>query len=428
FLMTGRRMSHGDRSHLAHYPVIIVGAGQAGLSISYCLTQRGIRHLVLERSQVGHSWRTQRWDSFCLVTPNWQCRLPGHPYAGSDPDGFMLKADILDYVSAYATSFSPPLQEGVEVKHIAAGSGGTRFMLETNLGVFAADQVVMATGPYHHPKIPAMAAGLADDVVQLDATRYRNPNALPPGAVMVVGSGQSGCQIAEDLHLAGREVHLCVGSAPRVVRRYRGRDAVAWLEQIGHYDLPIDRHPDGEAVRRKRNHYVTGRDGGRDIDLRKFAREGMRLHGRLRDIDAAGFTFDGDLSLNLDRADAASERIKGVIDAFITKESINAPTEAPYSPPWQPGAAEAASTLRHQDAAISSIVWCGGFSLDYSYIALPAFDETGYPHHTRGVSRDIAGLYFLGLPWMYTWGSGRFSGVGRDAEHLAAKIHELSLV
>ena len=400
------------------YPVVIVGAGQAGLALSHGLVRRGVRHLLLERHTLGYAWREQRWQSFCLVTPNWQCQLPGHPYTGDDPNGFMLRDQIVDYVLAYAASFEAPVRERVNVQRIRECPRGG-FSLETSTGTLEADQVVLANGPYHRPNILPLSAAL-EGVLQLNALQYRKPEALPPGPVLVVGSGQSGCQIAEDLHLAGREVHLCLGSAPRVARRYRGQDVVAWLSQMGHYDLPIDQHPDGAAVRYKKNHYVTGRDGGRDIDLRKFAREGMQLHGRLLGVDAQGFTFGDDLEPNLDRADATSERIKDSIDAYIERERMEAPKEARYEPCWRPTGH--APRLAHTDARFGSVIWCSGFKMDYSFVELPAFDGGGYPLHTRGVVNAVPGMYFLGLPWLYTWGSGRFYGVGRDALHLAELI------
>jgi putative flavoprotein involved in K+ transport len=407
-----------EKLSLDHVPVVIVGGGQAGLSMSYCLKARNIRHVVLERSRIAHAWRSQRWDSFCLVTPNWQCRLPGHPYRGSDPDGFMVKDEIVQYLDDYVALFNPPVREGVEVQRITAGTR-SRFEVVTSEGTYLADQVVIAAGGYHRPKIPPLAAALGPDVLQLNAASYRNAKSLPEGAVMVVGSGQSGCQIAEDLHLEGKRVHLCVGSAPRVARRYRGRDVVYWLDQLGHYDMGIDRHPDGVAVRRKPNHYVTGRDGGRDIDLRKFAREGMQLHGRLLDIDATSFEFGDDLEKNLDRADATDDRIKNTIDDYIARARIAAPEEPRYVPVWKPERVE--RRLSKRDAAVSAVIWCMGFATDYRFIELPVFDAHGYPDHTRGVTRE-PGLYFLGLPWLYTWGSGRFCGVGNDAEHLARCI------
>ncbi|MEO1523028.1 MAG: NAD(P)-binding domain-containing protein, partial [Cyanobacteria bacterium J06633_2] len=268
----------------SHYAVIIVGGGQAGLSISYCLQQRQIEHLVFEKHRIGESWRSKRWDSFCLVTPNWQCQLPGHAYGGDDPEGFLNKNEIVEYIESYARSFDPPVHEGVEVFRVRKNPISDMFEVSTSLGEFTADQIVIATGGYHRPRIPTMAQRLPDDIQQIHSSEYKKPEALPDGAVLVVGTGQSGCQIAEDLHLAGRQVHLCVGSAPRSPRRYRGKDVVDWLDRMGYYDLSIDEHPQGEKVRTKTNHYVTGRGGGREIDLRHFALQGMQLYGRLQDI------------------------------------------------------------------------------------------------------------------------------------------------
>jgi putative flavoprotein involved in K+ transport len=239
--------------------------------------------------------------------------------------------------------------------------------------------------------------------------------------VLVVGSGQSGCQIAEDLHLAGRRVHLCVGSAPRVARRYRGRDVVDWLDDMGHYAMPVHEHPLREKVRAKANHYVTGRDGGRDIDLRKFAVEGMQLYGRFAGIDADVVALEANLARNLDNADASSERIKDSIDAWIAARGLDVPTEARLPPVWSPDGERTSLDLRA--AGITSVIWSIGYASDYRWIACPVFDGTGYPGHVRGVT-PLAGLYFLGLPWQYTWGSGRFSGVAADAAFLGERIAE----
>jgi putative flavoprotein involved in K+ transport len=415
-------MSQRMNTNRRHYPVIIVGAGQAGLAMSYCLKRRGIDHLVLERHRMGHAWREQRWDSFCLVTPNWQCKLPGHPYAGTDPQGFMKKDEIVRYIEAYAASFQPPLREGVAVTRVRRAASRV-FVLETSLGELHADQVVIAAGGYHVPKLPEVAERLPASVQQLNVTQYRSAAALPDGAVLVVGSGQSGAQIAEDLQLAGRTVHLCTGSAPRVARRYRGKDVVDWLDLMGHYDLPIDNHPDGKGVRKKANHYVTGRDGGRDIDLRKFALEGMQLHGRLQDFVDGKLVFGRDLADNLDRADATNNRIKDNIDAFISRERVLAPPERRTEPLWEPPGPCAPLDLHA--ANITSVIWCMGFAMDFRWIELPIFDANGYPDHDRGITHE-PGLYFLGLPWLYTWGSGRFVGVGRDAEYLGEQIANLT--
>ncbi|MGW0581896.1 MSMEG_0569 family flavin-dependent oxidoreductase [Streptomyces sp. NPDC002920] len=402
----------------AHYPVAVVGGGQAGLSVSHCLRERGIEHIVLERNRVGHEWRERRWDSFCLVTPNWQCRLPGFPYRGDDPDGFMVRDEIVRYLEEYVAFFRPPLVEGVAVTGLRRSADGV-FELTTGEGEFTADQVVVATGPYHTPSVPRMAERLPAGVEQIHSSRYRSPGQLPDGGVLVVGTGQSGCQIAEDLHLGGRQVHLAVGSAPRVARFYRGRDCVAWLDDMGHYARGIDEFDDAAAVRMRVNHYVTGRDGGRDIDLRAFARDGMRLYGRLTGIDGTRLEFADDLKTNLDRADAVAESIKDSIDAHIAARGVQAPDEPRYTPVWEPSVQ--AAPLDLETSGITSVVWSTGFTRDHRWVETPAFDGRGYPMHWRGVT-STPGLYFLGLPWQYSWGSGRFEAVGRDAEFLADHI------
>jgi putative flavoprotein involved in K+ transport len=431
-----------------HYPVIIIGGGQSGLSISYCLKQKGIDHIIFEKEKIAHSWRSKRWDSFCLVTPNWQCQLPGYGYAGSDPQGFMQKDEVVRYIEDYAAFFAPPLKEGITVlriRHTAAplsnptsalfptASLGPRsdhtsarlsdhqgiFEVSTDFGEYTADQVVVAAGCYHTPRIPKLAERLPDHLLQIHSSAYKNPESLPDRAVLIVGTGQSGCQIAEDLHLAGKQVHLCVGSAPRSPRKYRGKDVVEWLDQMGYYDLSIDEHPQKEKARRNTNHYVTGRDGGREIDLRQFALEGMQLHGRLKNIRDGKLEFQDDLKQNLDGADAVAENMKKTIDAFIAKNQITAPTEPPYEPKWQPQ--EFQPELDYEQANIGTVIWSTGYESDFSWIEVPVFDGKGYPGHDRGVTR-VTGLYFLGLPWLYTWGSARFSGIARDANYLSDRI------
>ncbi|MEL6247955.1 MAG: MSMEG_0569 family flavin-dependent oxidoreductase [Cyanobacteria bacterium J06648_16] len=402
----------------SHFTVIIVGGGQAGLSVSYCLNQLGIDHLVLEKNKIAHSWRSKRWDSFCLVTPNWQCTLPGYPYPGGDLDGFMPRDKIVQYIETYARSFQSPVKEGVAVTRVAQApklERQDRFQVETTLGDFTANHVVIATGGYHQPQIPRMAAQLPQPILQLHSSEYKNPESLPDGAVMVVGTGQSGCQIAEDLHLAGRQVHLCVGSAPRSPRRYRGKDVVDWLDQMGYYDMPIHEHPQKESVRTKTNHYVTGRGGGREIDLRQFALEGMQLYGRLNSIQGSRLGFQDNLKQNLDHADAVAESIKQTIDKYIAQNQIEAPTEPPYEPAWQPQTVPLEADALA--ANITTIIWSTGYRMDFSWIDVPVFNGSGYPAHERGVAA-VDGLYFVGLPWLYTWGSARFSGIAQDARYL----------
>ena len=238
--------------------VIIIGAGQAGLSIAHSLQKKGIKPLILEKNYVGFSWKEQRWDSFCLVTPNWQCTLPDYQYSGKDPNGFMDKENIVKYLKKYSEFVKADILEGIEVKHLVKKN--EKFFISTNRGNFEADQVVIATGAYHVPNRHPHSERLPTNILQIDAREYKNANSLPDGPVLVVGSGQSGCQIAEDLFFEKREVHLSVGSAPRSPRRYRGRDVVDWLDRMGYYSMPIGEHDDPKSVRNKTNHYLTGRD------------------------------------------------------------------------------------------------------------------------------------------------------------------------
>ncbi|HTJ95747.1 MAG TPA: MSMEG_0569 family flavin-dependent oxidoreductase [Pararobbsia sp.] len=401
-----------------HYSVVIVGGGQAGLSVSYYLKEAGIDHAVIEKRTVTHTWREQRWDAFCLVTPNWQCALPGYPYNGADPHGFMTRDQIVEYLDGFVATVAAPVLEHTGVTSLKR-SGDGRYTIETTAGIFTSDHVVVAAGGYHTPIVPRMAERLPAQIVQIQSSEYRNPGALPEGAVLVVGSGQSGAQIAEDLHLAGRKVWLAVGDAPRCARFYRGRDVVDWLADMRYYDLPVDQHPLREGVRDNTNHYVTGRDGGRDIDLRKFASQGMELVGQLNEFDGECLQFSSNLKSSLDHADAVYDRINASIDAFIEKSGIDAPPGQRYEPVWIPG--EERATLALAESGITTVIWCIGFRPDFSWIDVPIFNGRGYPSHYRGTT-SAPGLYFVGLPWLHTWGSGRFSGIARDAKHIVDAI------
>jgi len=362
-------------------------------------------------------------DAFCLVTPNWQCKLPGHDYDGPEPHGFMKKDQIVAYLEAFLKKVNPPMLTGVTVQHVKARPEGG-YAVQTTAGLFTADQVVVASGGYHEPVVPRLAERLPAHITQLHSEQYRNPQSLPEGDVLVVGSGQSGAQIAEDLHLAGKQVHLAVGDAPRCARFYRGRDVVDWLADMGYYDMPVDQHPLREGVRDNTNHYVTGRDGGRDIDLRAFAKQGMKLYGLLDGLQDGVVSFQDNLKAALDQADKVYNGINAAIDKHIAEQGIDAPAGEVYEPVWQPDGNHTRLDLAAE--GITSVIWCIGFKPDFSWLDAPVFNGRGQPVHHRGVTRQ-AGLYFLGLPWLYTWGSGRFSGVARDALYLAEAIEKQAL-
>jgi len=414
-------MGHDQEySSRPHFDVIVVGGGQAGLSMSHYLKQRGIGHVIFEKNRIGHSWRSERWDSFCLVTPNWQCRLPDFPYQGDDPQGFMLKDEIVEYVEAFAKKVEPPIHEGVSVTRVSRPKPGP-LVVETTIGSFTAHHLIVATGGYDIPVIPDCSRSVPDRIVQVQSAQYRNPAALPPGEVLVVGTGQSGVQLMEDLHLAGRKVHLAVGSAPRSPRMYRGRETTEWLYDLGFYELTVDNHPLGDEVRHKTNHYLTGRDGGHEVDLRKFALEGVKLYGSLDDIHGTHVRFKPDLIENLDEADEVYLNIRKDIDRFIEAQGIDAPQEQPFRKVWELSVNPIELDL--EAAGITSIIWAIGFKPNYRWIDLPAFDGKGHPRFKRGVT-PVEGLYFLGLPWLHTWGSGRFLTMAQDAEYLTDVIAE----
>ena len=405
--------------------VAVIGGGQAGLSTSWFLTRDGVDHVVLEAGTAAHEWADSRWDTFTLVTPNWHCRLPGYEYAGPDPDGFMTRDEVVEWIGGYAATFGPPLREHTRVTSLVERDGGG-FVLETSSPAgdqtIEAEHVVLATGGYHLPIVPPWAGALDPAVHQLHSAHYLNPEQLPAGAVLVVGSGQSGAQIAEDLHLAGRQVHLALGDAPRVARTYRGRDCMTWLSDMGLYDTAVAQYPGGLAAREKTNHYVTGRDGGRDIDLRAFAADGMRLYGMLDGLVAPGgsaLTFLPTMTAALDDADKTYNSICRDIDRWIESQGIDAPPASTYEPVWTPEADPTDLDLAAE--GITSVVWAIGYRPDYRWVGVGVFDGHGRPTHTRGVT-SVPGLYFLGLPWLHTWGSGRFLGFARDAEHISSCI------
>lgn len=390
---------------------IVVGGGQAGLSASWHLKQAGRDHVVLDRGQIGDTWRN-RWDSFCLVTPNQLCQLPGFPYDGDDPDGFMLRDQIVDYVERFAKSFGPPYQGAVEIERVGASGSAGRFNLVTSKGDFNADNLIIAVGTHQHPNIPRWDRELPAEITKLHTRDYRNPVQLPDGAVLVVGSGQSGCQVAEDLHSAGREVHLCVGNAGRIPRRYRGRDILDWDVVTGYFDLTVDAHPKGRDIRFKPHPHLSGRDGGHTIDLRQLALNGVRLHGKVLGVEGNTARLSGDLAETLAGIDRGCRAEMDGIDSIIAEHDLDAPKADMIPVDWEPAPKPRLFDLKQ--AGIGSVIYATGFHYDFGWIDLPVFDGRGYPQYERGVT-GIPGLYFVGLHWMHTQGSGLFYQVGRDA-------------
>ncbi len=400
---------------------IIIGGGQAGLSISYCLKQLGCESLVLEKAdRPGSAWM-QRWDSFTLLTPNWSIRLPGGEYDGADPDGFLSRAEILAYLANYATRHNLPMRYGVEVTSVSQTESG--YKVDTTGSTFVAANVVVATGSFQRPKIPAFASNLSSDILQLHSGDYRNSESLPPGEVLIVGSAQSGCQIAEELYQSGRKVYLSVGTAGRLPRRYRGRDIFAWLNTIGFFDRTLDKLPSPKA-RFGGNPQLSGKDGGHDINLHQFVRDGVRLLGRLQGANGNLIQIAPDLKESLEKVDKLEADAIKMIDGYIEKNGLDIP---PQSIPklYDGYNVDLITELDLKAADITTVIWACGYSADYNLVHLPIFDTDGLPVQQQGVTQ-YPGLYFLGLHWLHKAKSTLLLGVGEDAqyvaEHIAARV------
>lgn len=398
---------------------VIVGAGQAGLSLSYHLQQMDKDHILLEKDQVASSWRNGRWDSFTLVTPNWQLNLPGMEYDGDNPEGFLPREEVVKYLEDYADSFNPPVRVGVEVTGIEPGKA-SRFRVSTTEGDYEVDNVVVAAGTFQQPSIPGFSAALSEDFHQLHSSQYRNPEQLPPGGVLVVGSGQSGCQIAEELHLSGKDVYLSTSKVGRLPRRYRGRDSMRWMIDLGIIGRTVD-DLDSHEERFNPNPHVSGKDGGHTINLHQFARDGIHLLGHLSGGHGTQVSISPDLHENLRHADGFAREIKQGVDKLIMKKGLD--LEEDETPTLEDGfEVPLQESLDLEDAGIRTILWATGYDLDFSWVKFPVFDEFGYPAGRRGVTPQ-PGLYFLGLHWLHTIKSGLFLGVGEDAAHIAERIH-----
>ncbi|MGZ8607319.1 MAG: NAD(P)-binding domain-containing protein [Actinomycetota bacterium] len=394
--------------------VAVVGAGQAGLSTSHELTAAGVEPVGLDRGRVGQSW-CGRWDSFCLVTPNWSTRLPGHPYDGDDPDGYLLRDELVAYFERYARSFDAPVQEGVDVRSVEPAGDG--FAVRTSGGELRAEAVVVATGSYHRPHRPEGAAMLPTDLVQIDVTGYRNPSSLPDGAVLVVGGGQSGLQISEELLGAGRDVFLSCGKAPWVPRRLGGRDIVWWAIETGFLDQRVEDLPTPVA-RLGANLQNTGRAGGHDLSYRVLRAAGATLLGRFRGADGGRARFAPDLGETIAWGDARTNDFMDLVRTLVAERDLPMP-DVPDLPPFDDAAPEHVELSR-----LGAVVFAGGFRPGYaSLVRVPgAFDDLGFPIHVDGESAVAPGLHFVGVHFLRTRKSSLLCGVADDAALVAGRI------
>ena len=402
---------------MEHVETLIVGGGQAGLTMSHHLTRRGQTHLILERARIAERWRSERWDSLRFQTPNALVQLPDFPFPHVDPNAFAAAGEIVDYLVAYAAHINAPVRCGVTVTTLRRQTGALGFVAETSDGPINASNVVVATGPYQRANMPVSIPEMPG-VVQIHAKNYMAPSQLPTGAILVVGSGASGAQIGEELMRAGRHVYLSISKHRRAPRRYRGKDFAWWLIETGLYVAPQEkRGPDQSAV------VLTGAYGGHTIDFRDFARKGMSLLGRVDSFQDGVLTIVPDLLENLAHGDSA---LLTLLDWFDTQADLHGwdlPPDAGarIMAPSPAALSEPMSRLDLSAAEISAVIWATGYGLDFGWVDMPVFDARGAPFHQKGVT-DVPGLYFLGLEFLSTMSSAFLRGVGDDASYLADHI------
>jgi putative flavoprotein involved in K+ transport len=405
-----------------YFETIVVGGGQAGLAVSYYLSKQNRPHIVLEKTPgPGDVWRNHRWDSFTLNTPNWQSVLPGAEVPGANPDSFISREEIVAYFESYVSKFQLPVTYDVRVESVQPMSSGLGYVVKTSIGCFEAANVVMATGLYQTPKTPAFNKDFPPEIKQIHSDEYRNPQSLPNGAVLVVGSGQSGAQIAEELYRSGKKVYLSVSRAARIPRRYRGKDANWWHERMGDYERTVDQLPSRRAKFASKP-IISGKDGGHTLNLHQFACDGVTLLGKIQGVRNYNIFLAHDLKENLARADQFETDFVKKIDEFIVKTGMRAPEE--MLPAHRDGFEQREiSKLDLKDANVSTVIWATGYSFDFSLVKLPIFDAEGYPIQKRGVT-EHPGLYFMGLPWLHNAKSGLLFGLAQDASHIAAAIND----
>ena len=405
-----------------HIPAVIVGAGQAGLAMSHALTRHGIDHVVLERGRIAERWRSERWDSLRLLTPNWMSRLPGYRYSGRDPNGFMSMPEVVRFFDDYARSFDAPVVDETTVHSVRPIEGSTaRYLLDTSVGPIATRHVIAATGACALPNIPSVAGGAADRIVQISPKEYRRPDQLPDGGVLVVGASASGIQLAREIHLSGRPVTLAAGSHVRLPRRYRGLDIHDWFEMMGTLDRRAVDEVDLDAARRGPSLQLVGTADGRSIDLAELARLGVRLAGRLDDLGGECARFDGRLSETVATADAAYDALLDRIDAWAATNGLDREIGPDDRRPHV-SVQDEVERLDLAASGISTILWATGYRPDYSWLDLPVVAGDGSIPHAGGIVRDSPGLYLMGLPLMRTRKSTFIDGVGRDATELAGHL------
>ncbi len=404
---------------MRHATVIILGAGQAGLAMSHCLTQRSIDHVLLERGQVAHSWRTERWDSLRLLTPNWQSRLPGFSYNGDDPDGFRTMPETIDFLSSYASHISAPVKTETNVKRVYPFDDG--YCVETDRGDWKCRAVVIATGACNTPHVPRAAETIPATVRTMTPFDYRNPNDVDEGGVLIVGASATGVQLAKELQLSGRQVTLAVGEHVRVPRLYRGRDIKWWMDVTGVLDVGLDGIDDINRARNVPSLQLIGSPTHETISLNSLQSIGVSITGRLMGATDRHFQFSGSLANMCSLADLKMNRLLDEIDNWASENHVTAGLEPPYRlRPTQIPETPALS-LDLMTAGIKTVIWATGFYPDYSWLDVPVLDRKGRLRHQGGVV-DASGLYVIGLPFLRRRKSSLIDGAGDDARDLSVHL------
>jgi len=399
---------------------LVIGGGQAGLAMSRCLSDRSVDHVIVERGRVAERWRTERWDSLRLLTPNWQTRLPGFRYSGPEPDSYMSMAQLIDFFEQYAASFDAPIQSDTAV--LAVERAGSQFRVQTSRGTWLARHVVVATGYSDLPLIPPLARRLSPRVVQIVPTQYRNPAQLPPGGVLVVGASATGVQLADEIHASGRRVTLAVGRHQRLPRTYRGRDILWWLDTMGVFDATEEDVFNVQTSRSQTSLQLVGRSDIPSLDIVFLKRHGVRVLGRLVDAQYEQATFDDDLVATAAASDVKLAQLLLRIDAFIPSTGLGAAGPAePFAPTWPSALNTPRATIDLRNDGINTVVWATGFKRRYPWLKIPVLDERGDIRHHAGITPE-PGLFVLGMHFQRRRKSAFIDGVGDDAAFLADRI------
>ena len=415
------------------FDALIIGAGHAGLSIGYCLKEKGLSILIVEQGRIGESWRFQRWDTFKLNTANHINNLPGDLYNGSEPEGFSSALNLIFSLESYVEKHQLPVKEHTQVLSVEKPQSADHFIVTVSenrmILQVKSKQVIVASGMANKKKVPSFASKLSNEILQIHTSEYRNANQLPDGAVLVIGSGQSGCQIAEDLLDVGRNVYLSTSQVARVPRRYRGKDIMDWLLSMGFFEIKPEEVPDPAMLRMKTPLLSGIGMYGHTLSLQHLAHKGAIILGKMENATTETLQFQNNAAIHVKFADGYSGKVKSMIDEYIQKSAVAAPEpemdEADIAD-QDASCVSPSTSLNLKESKIGTIIWATGFSGDFNYLKLPVLDVDKNPVHKNGIS-EVAGIWFFGLNWLRTQKSGLIAGIADDAAFIADQVHQYHL-